>query len=129
MRRQSLAQPIVSSIGRRTMPVGAGAAASRSSIARTPGTSSAAKVTTAPSTPAPISVVRSPSAALTGPVMAKDTGSRPIEISQSRLETRPSSSVGTSRCLVVAHAIVPAVSRLLKATLAIISPHSWLDRP
>jgi hypothetical protein len=48
-------------------------------------------------------------ATLTGPVRAKETGSRPIEMSQSRLETRPSISPGTWRCLAVAHTIVPAV--------------------
>ena len=74
--------------------------------------------------PAATSVVRIPSAALTGPVIANDTGSSPIEISQSRLDTRPSSAAGTCRCLAVAQAIVPAVSSVLKATLASISPQS-----
>ena len=47
-------------------------------------------MTTAPRTPATISVVRAPISPLAGPVRAKDSGSRPIEMSQSRLETRPS---------------------------------------
>ena len=37
---------------------------------------------------------RTPIAAATGPVSAKESGSRPIEISQSRLETRPSIAAG-----------------------------------
>ena len=61
------------------------------SIRRTRRLSSGANVTIAPSTPAQISVWRAPRAALTGPVSAYDSGSRPIEISQSRLDTRPSS--------------------------------------
>ena len=48
-----------------------------------------------------------------GPVRANDTGSRPIEISQSKLETRPSRLGGTWRCLAVAQMIVPAVSSTL----------------
>ena len=49
-------------------------------------------------------------------------------MSQSRLDTRPSSCDGTWRCLAVAHAIVPAVSRVLNRTLASISPHSPLGQ-
>jgi hypothetical protein len=82
---------------------------------------SAPKVTTAPTIPAPISVARTPIAPLTGPVSANDSGSRPIEISQSRLDTRPSSAAGTWRCLAVAHTMVPAVSSALKARLASMS--------
>lgn len=74
--------------------------------------------------PAAINVLRTPIAALTGPVSANDSGSRPIEISQSRLETRPSSEVGTRRCFAVAQMIVPAVSSELNARLASIRPHS-----
>ena len=61
----------------------------------TPGTNSAANVTSAPSSPATTRQVRGPSDALTGPVSANDIGSRPIEMSQSRLETRPSRATGT----------------------------------
>ena len=52
---------------------------------------------------------------------AKDSGSRPTEISQSSDETRPSSALGTWRCLVVAQTIVPAVSSPLNTALASIS--------
>ena len=68
-------------------------------------------------------------APLTGPVRAKDSGSRPIEISQSRLETRPSSAAGTWRCLAVAHTMVPAVSSALKARLASMSCQTAEARP
>ena len=98
-------------------------------MSRIPGRSSAPNVTTPPSTPAPTSVVCAPIAPLTGPVSAKDSGSRPIEISQSRLDTRPSSAAGTWRCLTVAHTIVPAVSSALKARLASISCQTALARP
>ena len=50
-------------------------------------------------------------------------------MSQSRLDTRPSSCEGTWRCLTVAQAIVPAVSKVLNSTLASINPHSPLDSP
>ena len=70
------------------------AAGARPSTARMPGHHSAAEVTTAPITPAATSVACAPIAALTGPVSANDSGSRPIEISQSRLETRPSRCAG-----------------------------------
>jgi hypothetical protein len=59
-------------------------------MSRIPGTKNAAQVTTASTTPAATSVPRVPIAPATGPVRAKDSGSRPIEMSQSRLETRPS---------------------------------------
>ena len=59
-----------------------------------------------------------------GPVSARDTGTRPIEISQSRLETRPSIDVGTCRCFAVAQTIVPAVSSALKTKHASISCHT-----
>ena len=99
------------------------------STARMPGSSSAPNVTTPPIRPAPTSVVWAPIAALTGPVSANDSGSRPIEISQSRLDTRPSSAAGTWRCLAVAHTIVPAVSSALKARLASMSCQTALARP
>ena len=65
------------------------------STLRTPGTNSAPNVTTAPATPASTRVFWAPTSALTGPVRAKERGSRPIEISQSRLDTRPSMPAGT----------------------------------
>ena len=86
-------------------------------------------MTIAPSAPAHIKVWRTPRAALTGPVSAYDSGSRPIEIIQSRLDTRPRSCEGTWRCLAVAHAIVPAVSSVLNRTLASIRPHRPLAKP
>ena len=61
-----------------------------------------------PSTADPISVARTPTAAATGAVSAKESGTSPIETSQSRLETRPSREEGTCRCLIVAQTIVPA---------------------
>ena len=54
-------------------------------MSRTPGTNSAPNVTTAPATPASTRVFWAPTSALTGPVRAKERGSRPIDISQSRL--------------------------------------------
>jgi hypothetical protein len=70
-----------------------------------------------------------PIAPLTGAVSAKETGTRPIEISQSRLETRPSRCPGTWRCLAVAHTIVPAVSSALKARLASMSCQTAVATP
>lgn len=43
-----------------------------------------------PRTAAPTSVSRAPISAVAGPVSATDRGSSPVEVSQSRLETRPS---------------------------------------
>jgi hypothetical protein len=94
-----------------------------------PGSSSAANVITPPIRPAPTSVARAPIAPLTVPVSAKDSGSSPIEISQSRLETRPSSAGGTWRCFAVAQTMVPAVSRALNARLASISFHTASAKP
>ncbi len=79
-----------------------------SSTERIPGRNRNENVTIAPRTPAPISVGRAPKRLAAGPVNANDSGSNPIEMNQSRLETRPSSCRGTSRCLVVAQTIVPA---------------------
>ena len=56
-----------------------------------------------------------------GAVSANESGSSPIEIIQSRLETRPSIEAGTCRCFMVAQTMVPAVSNALKARQAIIS--------
>src|SRR6478735_7064567 len=89
-----------------------------------PGRNSAASVIAAPTRPAPTRVARTPSAAATGAVSANEMGSRPIEISQSRLETRPSIELGTWRCLIVAQTIVPAVSSALKTRHASISCHA-----
>jgi hypothetical protein len=71
------------------------------------GDEQSAQMTTAPMTPAPINVVRTPSALLTGAVSANDRGSSPIEINQSRLDTQASSAAGTCRCFAVAQMIVP----------------------
>jgi len=101
----------------------------RPSATRIPGSQSAAKVTTAPTAPAAMSVPCVPIAALSGPVSAKESGSRPMEMSQSRLDTRPSISPGTWRCLAVAQTIVPAVSSALKARLASISCHTAVANP
>ena len=53
-----------------------------------------------------------------GPVSAYEAGSSPTEKNRSKLDTRPSSRPGTSRCFVVAQTIVPAVSKALKARQA-----------
>jgi hypothetical protein len=90
-------------------------------MSRIPGRKSAPSVTTAPTIAAPTSVARTPTAAATGAVRAKETGRSPIEISQSRLDTRPSIAFGTCRCFTVAQTIVPAVSRALKTRQAIMS--------
>ena len=97
--------------------------------ANIPGSSSAETVTRAPAAPATTSAVWAPIAAATGPVTANEIGSRPIEISQSRLDTRPSIAAGTSRCLSVIHTIVPAVSSALNAKLANISCQAELASP
>ena len=68
-------------------------------------------------------------AAATGPVSAKDTGTRPMEMNQSKLATRPSSAVGTSRCLAVAQTMVPAVSSALNARHAAMTCHDTVARP
>jgi len=86
-------------------------------------------VAAAPSNPAPISVVCAPTAALTGPVSASESGSRPVDTSPSRLEIRPSRCGGTWRCLAVAQTIRPAVSKALKTRLTIISCQTDEARP
>ena len=78
---------------------------------------------------APISVALTPTSPATGAVSAKESGSRPIEISQSRLETRPSMEAGTWRCLIVAQTIVPAVSSPLNRRQATISCQDEVARP
>src|SRR5436190_2904469 len=70
-------------------------ASGRASMSRIPGRKYAASVTAPPTRAAPTSVARAPTAPATGAVSAKEIGSRPIEISQSRLETRPSIEIGT----------------------------------
>ena len=86
-----------------------------------PGRKSAASVTAAPPNPAMRSVVRAPATAATGAVSAYEMGSRLMETSQSRLETRPSSWAGTWRCFTVAQTIVPAASSALKSRHASMS--------
>ena len=49
-----------------------------------------------PTRPPATRVGPGPSTAATGPVSANETGTSPVETSQSRLDTRPSSSRGTS---------------------------------
>ena len=70
-----------------------------------------------------------PAPSATGPVSANETGTRPMEMNQSKLATRPSSAVGTSRCFVVAHTIVPAVSSALKTKHAAMTCHETLASP
>ena len=53
-------------------------------------------MSTAPTRPAAMIVFCAPSAPATGPVRANETGTRPVETSQSRLEIRPSRSRGTT---------------------------------
>ena len=77
----------------------------------------------APTRPAPTSVVRAPSTCATGPVNANERGTRPIEMNQSKLDTRPSSRPGTRRCFVVTHTMRPALSSPLKTKLAAMSCH------
>ena len=59
-------------------------------MSRMPGMKNAPSVAAPPIRPAPTSVARTPTTDAIGPVIANETGSRLIEISQSRLETRPS---------------------------------------
>ena len=96
------------------------------STERIPGRNRNASVTIAPSTPAPTSVRRAPARLATGPVNANESGSRPMEMNQSRLDTRPSSCRGTRRCFVVTHTMVPAVSSALKRKHASMACHgAW----
>ncbi|CAN5690708.1 hypothetical protein BH20ACT21_BH20ACT21_11000 [soil metagenome] len=88
-----------------------------------PGRNNAANVITAPVSPATTRVVPAPIATATGPQRAKDNGNRAVEMSQSRLDTRPRSAPGMCFCLRVIQAIVPAVSRAWKQTLAATSCH------
>src|SRR5829696_602905 len=67
------------------------------------------KKVSAPRAPATASVSRAPISSATGPVIAKDTGVRPIDTNQSRLDTRPSSSDGTSVFISVFHTTSAAV--------------------
>ena len=81
-------------VPRRTVVLGGrtgGGTSCRPSTDRIPGAAARRASRRPPITPAAISVACAPIAPLTGPVSANDSGSRPIEISQSRLETRPSS--------------------------------------
>ena len=89
-----------------------------SSMSRIPGRNRAPSVIAPPIAAAPTRVARAPTRSATGAVSAKDNGNSPIEISQSRLETRPSIDAGTCRCLIVAQTIVPAVSSALKSRQA-----------
>src|SRR5215210_7325303 len=99
------------------------------SRSRIPGMKRKTRVTMPPSTPAPMRVSRTPKTAATGPVRAKEIGTRPIEMNQSKLDTRPRSLSGTRRPLVVAHTIVPAPSSALKMKLATIACHGNLAMP
>src|SRR5947208_2300373 len=108
---------------------GGGLVSPVSSVARIPGRNSAESVTAAPTSAAPTNVARTPIAAATGAVSANDSGRSPIEISQSRLETRPSIDVGTCRCFIVAHRIVPAASRPLKTKHAAINCQAAVASP
>ena len=78
-----------------------------------PGMNRNASVTAPPSSPAPISVGCAPNVFATGPVSAYDTGTSAVEMNQSKLETRPMSRAGTSRCFVVIHTMRPALSSAL----------------
>src|SRR5437660_286817 len=73
--------------------------------------------------------VRARMAAATGAVRAKESGSSPMEMNQSKLDTRPKRRFGTNRCFVVAHTIVPAASRALNEKAAIIACHGYLANP
>ena len=98
-------------------------------MSRIPGRKRAPNVTTPPTSAAAISVARAPIAPATGAVSANEIGNSPIEISQSRLETRPSIALGTWRCLTVAQTIVPAVSSALKTRQASISCQAAVASP
>ena len=76
-------------VARRRVPVAR-------SGSRTPGTYSRASVTAAAASAPPTIVIVDPIQAKTGPVSANETGTRPTQTSQSTLDTRPSSSRGTS---------------------------------
>ena len=67
--------------------------------------------------------------AATGPVSANEIGTSPIEMNQSRLDTRPSSRPGMRRCFVVVHTIGPAASSALKTKLAAMSCHGKSRQP
>ena len=86
-----------------------------------PGKKRAPRVTVLPIAAATTNVARVPISAVAGAVSANETGRRPIEIIQSRLDTRPSSEEGTCRCLIVAQTMVPAASRALNTRQASIN--------
>ena len=65
----------------------------------------------------------------TGAAAAYDSGSSAVETNQSTLDTRPSSRPGTSRCLAVAQAIVPAASSPFTTTHAAASCQVAVARP
>jgi hypothetical protein len=64
-----------------------------------------------PSTPAPASVARAPTASAIGPVSAKDTGVSPIDTNQSTLVTLPSISAGTSVYMSMLQTRSPVVAK------------------
>ena len=86
-------------------------------------------VTAAPIRPAPISVASTPNAAASGPTTAKLSGTPPIEISQSRLETRPSRWPGTSRCSRVNQITTSAVMQLSETNATAIACHTEETSP
>ena len=105
--------PRPSLAGRRGNPGAAdGSSEPSRSGSRAPGKSMNPIVTAAPIRPAPISVASTPNAAASGPTTAKLSGTPPIEISQSRLDTRPSRWPGTSRCSSVNQITTSAVMQL-----------------
>src|SRR5205807_2468237 len=95
-RRRSPCPPVSASRGYKARP-SAWASPGAPSASRIPGRNSAPRVIAPPIAAAPTSVARAPIAAAIGAVSAKDKGRSPIEISQSRLETRPSIDAGTWR--------------------------------
>src|SRR6266545_1070147 len=78
-----------------------------------------------PAIPAANSVFEAPNDAATGPVRANETGTRPADANQSRLETRPSMSPGTRRWSSVRHTIPPEAEKPKRTTLASIACHTW----
>ncbi len=89
----------------------------------------AAIVTVPPRTPAQIIVVLAPKASASGPTAANDSGTPPIVIIQSRLDTRPKSSDGTRRCRIVNQMMTtPAIEASATKPKSIASQR-WVTTP
>ena len=86
-------------------------------------------VTAAPSRPAQIRVVCAPNAAASGPTIANEMGTPPIDTIQSRLETRPRRSGATRRCSNVTHTTTRTVIEPSATNATIMACQTVLTTP